>query len=33
MLNTAAAQKVAQHRQQVMLDFLEEFKSEWNSEC
>lgn len=32
MLNTSAAQKIAQHRQQVMLEFLEEFKSEWDSE-
>ncbi|WP_295728055.1 HD domain-containing protein [uncultured Limosilactobacillus sp.] len=31
MLNTKAAQKIAEHRQQVMIDFLKEFKDEWNS--
>lgn len=33
MLNTAAARRIAEHRQQVMLDFLEEFKAEWNSKA
>lgn len=32
MLNTAAARKVAEHRQQVMVNFLDEFKAEWKSE-
>ncbi|OTF90196.1 phosphohydrolase, partial [Ligilactobacillus salivarius] len=31
MLNTPTANKIAEHRQQVMLDFLDEFKNEWNS--
>ena len=31
MLNTKAAQQIAAHRQQVMLDFLHEFKDEWAS--
>ncbi|MDN4847508.1 HD domain-containing protein [Ligilactobacillus salivarius] len=31
MLNTPTAKKIAEHRQQVMLDFLDEFKNEWNS--
>jgi uncharacterized protein len=31
MLNTPTAKKIAEHRQQVMLDFLTEFKNEWNS--
>lgn len=32
LLNTDAAKKIAQHRQQVMLDFLDEFKAEWRGE-
>lgn len=32
LLNTDAAKKIAQHRQQVMLDFLDEFKAEWRRE-
>ncbi|WP_251546421.1 HD domain-containing protein [Limosilactobacillus caecicola] len=31
LLNTATAKKIAEHRQQVMLDFLDEFKQEWDS--
>lgn len=31
MLNTQTAKNIAEHRQQVMLDFLDEFKNEWNS--
>lgn len=32
MLNTNAAKHVAEHRQQIMKDFLAEFKDEWNAE-
>lgn len=32
MLNTKTAQQIAEHRQQVLLDFLAEFKAEWNAE-
>ena len=32
-LNTPAAKKLACHRQEVMLDFLTEFKAEWQAEC
>ena len=32
MLQTATARQIAAHRQQVMLDFLTEFKAEWNAE-
>lgn len=32
MLNTKAAKRVAEHRQQIMLEFLDEFKQEWNAE-
>lgn len=31
MLNTQAAKRVAEHRQQIMLDFLDEFKQEWDA--
>lgn len=31
MLNTEAARSIAVHRQQVMIDFLDEFKEEWQS--
>lgn len=31
MLQTKTAQQIAVHRQQVMLDFLDEFKAEWNA--
>ncbi|KRM93343.1 HD domain protein [Lentilactobacillus senioris DSM 24302 = JCM 17472] len=31
-LNTAPAKKIGQHRNQVMLDYLAEFKAEWNGE-
>ena len=31
-MNTPAACKIAQHRQQVMIDFLDEFKAEWRGE-
>lgn len=32
MLQTKTAQQIAEHRQQVMLDFLNEFKAEWNAQ-
>lgn len=32
MLQTPTAQRIAEHRQQVMLDFLAEFKAEWKAE-
>ena len=32
MLQTATARQIAEHRQQVMLDFLAEFKAEWKAE-
>ncbi|HAT55855.1 MAG TPA: phosphohydrolase [Lactobacillus sp.] len=32
-MNTAAARKMAEQRQRVMLDFLNEFKMEWNGEA
>lgn len=32
MLQTPSARQIAAHRQQVMLDFLAEFKAEWNAE-
>ena len=32
MLQTPTARQIAAHRQQVMLDFLAEFKAEWNAE-
>lgn len=32
MLQTATARQIAAHRQQVMLDFLAEFKAEWGAE-
>ena len=32
MMNTPTAKKIAEQRHQYMLDFLEEFKAEWNSE-
>ncbi|MGV0168277.1 HD domain-containing protein [Furfurilactobacillus sp. WILCCON 0119] len=32
-LNTATARQLADHRQQVMLNFLDEFKQEWNGEA
>lgn len=32
MLNTQSAKQLAAHRQQVMLDFLNEFKAEWKTE-
>lgn len=31
-MNTQPAKKIAQHRNQVMLDYLTEFKAEWNGE-
>ncbi|GBG95483.1 metal-dependent phosphohydrolase [Ligilactobacillus salitolerans] len=31
-LNTPSAQRIAENRQQTMLDFLTEFKAEWNAE-
>ncbi|WP_367295909.1 HD domain-containing protein [Levilactobacillus yonginensis] len=33
LMNTAAAKQLAEHRQQVMLDFLAEYKAEWNAEA
>ncbi|KIR09690.1 phosphohydrolase [Levilactobacillus brevis] len=33
LMNTTAAKKLAEHRQQVMLDFLAEYKAEWNAEA
>lgn len=33
LMNTSAAKDVAEHRQQVMLDFLAEYKAEWNAEA
>lgn len=33
MLNTTAAQQIAEHRQQVMIEFLNEFKEEWDSKA
>ncbi len=32
-MNTATAKKIAEHRQQVMLDFLHEFMDEWNGQA
>jgi uncharacterized protein len=32
MLQTKTAREIAEHRQQVMYDFLNEFKAEWNAE-
>ena len=32
LMNTTAAKQVAEHRQQVMLEFLAEFKAEWQAE-
>lgn len=32
MLQTKTAREIAEHRQQVMCDFLDEFKAEWNAE-
>ena len=31
MMNTETAKKIANHRQQVMLDFLDEFHAEWDA--
>jgi len=31
LMNTSEAKKLAEHRQQVMLDFLAEYKAEWNA--
>lgn len=31
LMNTTAAKRLAEHRQQVMLDFLTEFKAEWQA--
>lgn len=31
MLNTQSAKQIANHRQQVMIDFLNEFKTEWDA--
>ncbi|WP_225428666.1 HD domain-containing protein [Levilactobacillus suantsaiihabitans] len=33
LMNTAAAKQIAEHRQQVMLDYLAEYKAEWNAEA
>jgi len=33
LMNTDAAKRVAEHRQQVMLDFLAEYKAEWNAQA
>ncbi|WP_061776764.1 HD domain-containing protein [Levilactobacillus senmaizukei] len=33
LMNTEAAKRLAEHRQQVMLDFLAEYKAEWNAEA
>jgi len=33
LMNTTAAKQLAEHRQQVMLDFLAEYKAEWNAEA
>jgi len=33
LMNTTAAKQLAEHRQQVMLDFLTEYKAEWNAEA
>lgn len=33
MMQTKTAKKVAAHRQQVLLDFLEEFKAEWDAKA
>ncbi|WP_341779858.1 HD domain-containing protein [Levilactobacillus sp. HBUAS70063] len=33
LMNTSAAKELAEHRQQVMLDFLAEYKAEWNAEA
>lgn len=33
MLNTPAARRIAEHRQQVMVNFLDEFKHEWDSQA
>lgn len=33
MLNTKTAQEIAEHRQQVMLDYLAEFKAEWDAQA
>ncbi|MFC6260832.1 HD domain-containing protein [Levilactobacillus fujinensis] len=33
LMNTTAAKKLAEHRQQVMLDFLIEYEAEWNAEA
>lgn len=33
LMNTTAAKQLAEHRQQVMLDFLSEYKAEWNAEA
>ncbi|MBD5806703.1 HD domain-containing protein [Limosilactobacillus walteri] len=32
MMNTTTAKKIATHRQQVMLNYLDEFHAEWNAE-
>lgn len=33
LMNTSAAKKLAEHRQQVMLDFLAEYKAEWSAKA
>lgn len=33
LMNTDAAKQLAEHRQQVMLDYLAEYKAEWNAEA
>ncbi|AYM04065.1 HD domain-containing protein [Levilactobacillus brevis] len=33
LMNTTAAKQIAEHRQQVMLDYLAEYKAEWNAEA
>lgn len=33
LMNTDAAKRVAEHRQQVMRDFLAEYKAEWNAQA
>ncbi|MFC6288836.1 HD domain-containing protein [Levilactobacillus angrenensis] len=33
LMNTTAAKQIAEHRQQVMLDYLAEYKAEWHAEA